>query len=97
MSEPEGKAVLARIPVSFEAIAAERTSRGGFTAASLAKWGVPWPPPKGWQEFLIEEGAPYDLNFDETMRKARETWSMNERLKRLERIVSKNLQAKRLL
>lgn len=22
---------------------------GGYTRAQLSKWGVPWPPPKGWK------------------------------------------------
>lgn len=26
---------------------------GGYTAERLAKWGVPWPPPKGWKERLL--------------------------------------------
>jgi hypothetical protein len=27
---------------------------GGWTRAQLAEWGVPWPPPKGWKQALIE-------------------------------------------
>lgn len=38
--------------------------RGGYTAETLASWGVPWPPPKGWKEMLlagddIPEPEPY--------------------------------------
>ena len=28
-----------------------KTVRGGWTRASLAEWGIPWPPPKGWKNF----------------------------------------------
>lgn len=31
-----------------------RTKRGGWTRATLAKWGIPWPPPKGWRRALRE-------------------------------------------
>jgi len=33
-------------------IEAQRTARGGFTKATLAQWGIEWPPPKGWMERL---------------------------------------------
>ena len=36
-----------------EEIEAGRSPKGGFTAAQLASWGVPWPPPKNWQHALI--------------------------------------------
>ena len=26
-----------------------KTKRGGWTKATLASWGVPWPPPPGWR------------------------------------------------
>ncbi|MEU9197730.1 hypothetical protein [Streptomyces hundungensis] len=46
-------------------IEAAKTSKGAWTRAQLAEWGVPWPPPKGWKDELIErweaarqEGAP---------------------------------------
>lgn len=35
-----------------EEILAERTAKGGWTKATLAKWGVSWPPPKGWRAEL---------------------------------------------
>jgi hypothetical protein len=31
-------------------IEAGKSARGGFTRATLARWGVPWPPPKGWRK-----------------------------------------------
>jgi hypothetical protein len=34
-------------------IEAGRTARGGFTRATLASWGVPWPPPRGWRRRLL--------------------------------------------
>lgn len=33
-------------------IEAARSPFGGWTAATLASWGVPWPPPKGWRRAL---------------------------------------------
>lgn len=38
-------------------IDAARTPKGGWTKATLAGWGVSWPPPKGWRERLIAEAA----------------------------------------
>jgi hypothetical protein len=35
-------------------IMAKRTPAGGWTRAQLAEWGVPWPPPKGWKQALME-------------------------------------------
>jgi hypothetical protein len=29
-----------------------RTARGGWTKETLARWGVPWPPPRGWKKAL---------------------------------------------
>ena len=40
--------------LTAEEIEAARTSRGGWTRQQLAVWGVPWPPPKGWKQRLIE-------------------------------------------
>jgi len=37
---------------SKEEIEAERTAKGGWTKATLAQWGIPWPPPKRWKEYL---------------------------------------------
>lgn len=38
-------------------IDAEMTANGGWTKATLAEWGVAWPPPKGWRKALIEADA----------------------------------------
>jgi hypothetical protein len=37
-----------------------RTPRGGWTKATLAQWGVPWPPPKGWKAALLSPGSKPD-------------------------------------
>jgi hypothetical protein len=37
-------------------ISAARTSAGGWTRETLAQWGVPWPPPKGWRRVLVADG-----------------------------------------
>lgn len=39
--------------MTLEEIEAGRSAKGGFTKEQLAKWGVPWPPPKGWKEQLL--------------------------------------------
>lgn len=39
--------------ISDEEIEAGKTAKGGFSRATLAKWGVPWPPPKGWRAALL--------------------------------------------
>lgn len=54
------QALADRPPVRLTAqeIEAGRSPRGGWTAAQLAAWGVPWPPPKGWQARLLKADAP---------------------------------------
>jgi hypothetical protein len=42
-----------------EEIEAGRSQAGGYTKAQLARWGVPWPPPKGWKEALLA-GTPME-------------------------------------
>lgn len=51
-------------PITEDDIAAAMTDAGGFTRATLAGWGVPWPAPKGWKKTLLTHGVPYqaDLN-----------------------------------
>lgn len=47
-------------------IEAKRTERGGFTRATLAEWGVPWPPPKGWKRNLMNRPEPtYNKEIDQ--------------------------------
>ena len=38
--------------VTDEQIEAGKSPRGGWTRKTLARWGVPWPPPKGWRTAL---------------------------------------------
>lgn len=45
-------------PLTREQIEACRTPAGGFTRATLAAWGVPWPPPRGWKQALIRGERP---------------------------------------
>ena len=44
-----------------EEIEARRSEKGGFTKAGLAEMGVPWPPPPGWRQALLE-GRPVGVN-----------------------------------
>lgn len=48
--------------MTAEEIEAKMTPAGGYTRATLAAWGVPWPPPKGWKDALVARsvsgGAP---------------------------------------
>ncbi len=37
---------------SPQEILAHRSGTGGWKKATLARWGVPWPPPKGWKADL---------------------------------------------
>jgi hypothetical protein len=46
--------------LTAEEIDAAKTAKGGWDRATLANWGIPWPPPKGWRQMLIE-GAPIPL------------------------------------
>ena len=38
-------------------IEAGKSAKGGFTRATLASWGVSWPPPKGWR-MALRTGKP---------------------------------------
>lgn len=31
-----------------------QTENGGWTKETLANWGIPWPPPKGWKKILTK-------------------------------------------
>ena len=39
--------------ITREEIEAAKTPQGGWTRESLAAWGVPWPPPRGWKRKLL--------------------------------------------
>jgi hypothetical protein len=51
-----------RTPTAEE-IDRAKSQRGGWTRKTLAQWGVPWPPPKGWRKRLLAQA------------KARATWA----------------------
>lgn len=36
-----------------------RTESGGWTREQLERWGIPWPPPKGWRKRLMAEQPPH--------------------------------------
>lgn len=40
--------------ITAEEIDAARSERGGWDRATLAAWGVPWPPPSRWRQMLID-------------------------------------------
>jgi hypothetical protein len=46
-----------RVPTSAEILAGMATPRGGWSRATLASWGIPWPPPKGWKKRLEQQAA----------------------------------------
>ena len=48
------EAVVPTTVPSPQEVANARTRAGGWTKATLAQWGVPWPPPKGWRRRLAE-------------------------------------------
>jgi hypothetical protein len=42
----------------METIQNARTANAGWTKQQLAKWGVQWPPPRRWIQFLVDgEGS----------------------------------------
>ncbi len=43
--------------ITKEEIESKITPAGGYTKKTLAGWGVPWPPPRGWKERLLREGV----------------------------------------
>lgn len=46
--------IMKTIRITAAQIAAGRSAKGGWSQNLLASWGVPWPPPKGWQRMLLE-------------------------------------------
>ncbi|MBZ9807659.1 hypothetical protein [Mesorhizobium sp. ESP-6-2] len=51
-----------RKKITEEEILSQQTEKGGWMKSTLAQWGVPWPPPKGWKEHLLKFGAPFEEN-----------------------------------
>jgi hypothetical protein len=48
-----GLSTIPRRATKAELIEMAKTAQGGWTREQLAAWGVPWPPPKGWKQSLI--------------------------------------------
>lgn len=44
--------------ITREEFEAGKTKNGGFTREQLRKWGVPWPPIKGWKKRLVYGHVP---------------------------------------
>lgn len=51
-AEPPSEAEAAEHLPTPEEVEAARTWAGGWSRATLSRWGVPWPPPKGWRRAL---------------------------------------------
>lgn len=49
-----------KTPITNEEIDAARTPAGGWKRDQLAKWGVPWPAPKGWRKQIVQHGYPFE-------------------------------------
>ena len=47
--------------VPLAEVMAKQTRGGGWTRVQLARWDVPWPPPKGWLRELTNE-APAEIS-----------------------------------
>ena len=52
--------------LTLEEIEAARTPNGGWTRETLASWGIPWPPPKGWRKDLVERSRRIDAGHPDT-------------------------------
>ncbi len=48
-----------RKKITLEEVMNQQTEAGGWTKETLAQWGVPWPPPKGWKAEILKNGIPY--------------------------------------
>lgn len=51
------------IKLTEQEIEKGRSPKGGFTKRQLARWGVPWPPPKGWKDALLAGDDPAKTDF----------------------------------
>lgn len=45
-----------KIRITKQEIESKKTKNGGYTKATLAEWGVSWPPKQGWKAKLIKDG-----------------------------------------
>lgn len=71
--------------VSLEEIEAAKSEKGGWNKKTLAKWDVPWPPPLGWKESLINGTPLAKQKFSSEAMRARH--STGSRGKLLHRVV----------
>lgn len=64
-------------------VEAAMTPKGGFSRVSLAKLGVPWPPPSGWRKAITIRATappiPYKPVADARKRTPQEWIAMNPR------------------
>lgn len=42
-----------KVKVTPQELEEARTPAGGWTRKTLASWGIPWPPPKGWKKEVL--------------------------------------------
>lgn len=70
-------------PISEEEILAARSPKGAWTRKTLAEWGVPWPPPRGWKDCILAHGVPYQPELNETKQKEPEVPITQEGLQRV--------------
>jgi hypothetical protein len=77
--------------MTAEEIDAAKTPRGGWTKATLAKWGVTWPPLKGWRKRLLAEG-PCSSEFERQREQSLWSNELERQLKqspsKLERVIT---------
>lgn len=57
--------------LTAEEIDAAKSPRGGWTAATLRQWGIPWPAPKGWRQALLN-GDPIPGSYAEKAERLRD-------------------------
>jgi len=74
VSVPTEQAEKPVLVLTAEQIEAAMTPAGGYTKATLAGWGIDWPPPKGWKERLIA-GEAFEPYVPEPVTEAEEAWS----------------------
>jgi 5-methylcytosine-specific restriction endonuclease McrA len=57
--------------VSREEIERCKTANGGYTRETLAKWGIKWPPSRGWKARLISGKDQTDFTLSKEWREFR--------------------------
>lgn len=55
-----------KITITPALLASAKTEAGGYTRAQMDVFGVDWPPPKGWPNFLIGQTVEQE-KFDQFM------------------------------